>query len=291
MRRLSSPMRLAALATLSLLPACASAPLVQGNALSSYETMKSSDGWLTKSRLSVNRDQVLAAKTISIAPTAFPETVARKLNAKQRALIANAVDRALCVSLSDRFAIVAPGSTADLAVHASITQAKETGEVAAGISTATSLGMSFIDTAVPVPTPRLPIGLGSLSIEAEATDATGQQQASILWARGANVFFSSPRMSKASDAYDLADKFGEDFGELLVKGKSPFEGSGIGIGLPAWHKIKSSVGLSPKQAACEAYGRYPGIKGLIGDQLGLPPEWTDDGAKKTAQVAVPTTTP
>lgn len=137
--------------------------------------------------------------------------------------------------------------------------------------------MNFIDLGVPVPTPRLPIGLGTLSMEAEAVDAAGQQQASMLWARGANAFFSAPRASKASDAYELADAFGEDFGELLVKGQSPFDNKGMD--LPSAQRIGSTIGLAPKHAACESYGRYPGLAGAVGSQLGLPPEWTDKGAK------------
>jgi hypothetical protein len=39
------------------------------------------------------------------------------------------------------------------------------------------------------------------------------------------------------------------------------------------------MGLAPKYAACENYGRAPGIAGLVGGKLGLPPEWTDDGPK------------
>lgn len=285
MRMPSRSTQLLLLVMISLLPACASAPLVQGNGLSSYETMKSSDGWLTKSRLSVNKQPVLAAKTIRIIPTAFAPSVAPNLSNQQRELVANAVNRALCVSLSDRFTVVTPDSAADLTVQASITRATETGRVAAGLSAATSLGMNFVETAVPIPTPRIPIGLGSLSLEAEAIDAAGQQQASILWARGANAFFSSPRVSKVSDVYDLADSFGEDFGELLVKGTSPFDSSGID--LPSWQKIKSTVGLRPKNAACERYGRYRGLKGVIGDQLAMPPEWTDSGAPKQAAYAAP----
>ena len=46
----------------------------------------------------------------------------------------------------------------------------------------------------------------------------------MLWAKGAGVFFTKPKASKASDAYDLAAAFGDDFAYLLVKGKSPFGG-------------------------------------------------------------------
>lgn len=269
--------RLGPLALATLLAGCAPAPLVPGIGLSSYDSMTPSDGVLTKSRINVHRDEVLAAKTVRIVPTDFPATVATKLTPQQRQLIANAVDRGLCVSLSDRLQIVAPGEPADLTVRASVTQATETDEVAAGISAATSIGMNFVDLGVPVPTPRIPIGMGNLSMEAEAVDAAGRQQASMLWARGANAFFSSPRASKAADAYELADAFGEDFGTLVVKGRSPFGNSGID--LPSAQKINSAMGLPPKYAACERYGRYPGLAGLVGSQLGLPPEWTDAGAK------------
>jgi hypothetical protein len=276
----TSRMMLAMLAIAGLLPSCATAPIVQGVALSSYSEMTPSDGKITKSRLHVKKEQVIAAKTVHIVPTTFPPAVAPKLSNKQRELVANAVDRAMCVSLSDRFNVVALDAPADLTVRATITQMTETNEVAAGLSAAASIGSNFIDfgTSVPIPIPRIPIGLGNLSIEAEAVDPSGRQQAAMLWGRGATAFFSSPRASKASDAYDLAGAFGEDFANLLIKGESPFQSNGIDI--PSWHKVSSNLGLAPKYAACESYGRYPGIAGLIGDQIGLPPEWTDSGPKK-----------
>lgn len=275
--RIKHPVSLAMLAIVSLLPGCASAPLVQGGGLSSYERLTPSDGKITKSRLHVRKEQVMAAKTINIAPTLFPPAAAPTLSNKQRALVANAVDRALCVSLSDRFNVVRADAPADLSVRATITKATPTDEVAAGVSVAASIGSKFIDMGVPVPIPRIPIGLGNLSIEAEAIDPSGQQQAAMLWGRGATAFFSSPKVSKASDAYDLAAAFGEDFAELLVKGESPFES--IGINIPSWQKINSNIGLAPKYAACENFGRSPGLVGFAGGKIGLPPEWTDDGPR------------
>jgi hypothetical protein len=38
------------------------------------------------------------------------------------------------------------------------------------------------------------------------------------------------------------------------------------------------AGGAPKQAVCEAFGRAPGVTGLIGGIVGAPPEWTDRGA-------------
>jgi hypothetical protein len=276
-RRPHYSMFLAMLASATLLPGCATAPLVQGGGLSSYDGLKPSDGKITKSRLHVRKEQLAAAKTINIAPTAFAPDVAPTLSNEQRMLVANAVNRALCVSLSDRFKVVMPDVPADLTVRAAVTRATETNEVAAGVSAATSIGASFVDTSVPIPVQRIPIGLGDLSIEAEAVDRSGRQQAAMVWGRGATVFFSTPRASKASDAYDLAGAFGDDFAKLLNKGESPFEG--VGIDIPSLDKIGSNMGLAPKYAACENYGRAPGIAGLVGGKLGLPPEWTDDGPK------------
>ncbi|RDV04711.1 DUF3313 domain-containing protein [Undibacter mobilis] len=261
-----------------LLSGCAASPIVSGGGLSSYDGLTQSDGKVTKSRLLVRKEKVMAAKTVNISPTFFPASAAPKLSNAQRALVANAVDRALCISLSDRFQVVRADGSADLSVRASITQATPTDELAAGVSAATSIGTKFVDmgTNVPIPIPRVPIGLGNLSIEAEAVDPAGQQQAAMLWGRGATVFFSSPKVSKASDAYDLAAEFGDDFAYLLVKGESPFKG--VGIKLPSWQKISSGVGLAPKHKACENFGRSPGVAGFVAGKLGMPPEWTDKGA-------------
>lgn len=268
----------AVLAVAVLLPGCATAPLVQGGSLSSYEGLAPSDGMVTKSKLLVRKEQVLAAKTVRILPTQFQPFTAPTMTVGQRELVATVVSRALCVSLSDRFNVVAPDAAADLTVHATVTQATPTNEVAAGLSVAASLGSSFIDTSVPIPVPRIPFGLGNLSIEAEAVDLTGQQQAAMLWGRGATAVFSSPKMSKAGDAYDLAVAFGEDFAELMARGETPYKFHGVS--LPSWDRMMSKVGLAPKYKACEVYGRSPGLVGLVGGKVGLPPEWTDGGAKK-----------
>ena len=269
---------LALLAMAAFLSGCASSPLVNGGALTSYEGLTQSDGKITKSRLHVRKEAVMAAKTINISPTAFPASAAPKLSDAQRALVANAVDRALCINLSDRFNVVRSDESADLSVRAAITQATPTDELAAGVSAAASIGTKFVDmgTSVPIPIPRVPIGLGNLSIEAEAVNASGQQQAAMLWGRGATMFFTSPKVSKASDAYDLAADFGDDFAQLLAKGESPFKG--VGIKFPTLQKISSGVGMAPKYKACENFGRSPGVAGFVAGKLGMPPEWTDNGA-------------
>jgi hypothetical protein len=191
---------------LCLLSGCATAPMTQGGSLASYDNMTPSDGVLTKSLVRVNKDDVLAAKTVRIAPTAFSAAASPVLDDKQRILVANAVDRSLCVGLSDRFEVVGANETADLTVRATVTQAAATDEVAAGASEIVSIVPTVLSVNVPVPIPRIPIGLGSLTLEAEAIDKTHTQQAAMIWARGADSFTTAPRVSKAADAYDLRNR-------------------------------------------------------------------------------------
>jgi Protein of unknown function (DUF3313) len=249
--------------------------MIQGGSLASYDNMAPSDGVLTKSRVRISKEDVLAAKTVRIVPTSFSASAAPVLDEKQRTLVANAVDRSLCVGLSDRFEVVGANETADLTVRATVTQAAATDEVAAGASTIVSIVPTVLSVSVPVPVPRIPIGLGSLTLEAEAIDKTSKQQAAMIWARGADSFTSAPRLSKAADAYELASAFGSDFSQLLVTGVSPF---GQLPNPPSLQKIGSTLGGKPKYAACEAFGRNPGVAGMIAGRVGLPPEWSDDGA-------------
>ena len=255
------------------LSGCATAPMTRGNSLSSYDGMTPSDGVLTKSLVRVSKDDVVAAKTIRIVPTAFSEAASPALAEKQRALVANAVDRSLCLSLSERFVVVRANESADLTVRAIVTQAAATDEVAAGASKVVSVVPAALG--VPAPVPRLPLGLGSLTVEAEALDRAGKQRAAMLWARGADSFTTSATISKAGDAYLLATSFGEDWGRLLVTGSSPF---GKLPSTPSVEKLGASLGGKPKHAACEAFGRSPGLTGMISSRMGLPPEWSDDGA-------------
>ncbi len=261
-----------------LLSGCASAPLIRGGSLSSYDGLAPSDGVLAKSLVRVSKDDVLAAKTVRIIPTVFSQPASPTMSHEQRMLVANAVDRALCIGLSEKFRVVGPDQPADLTTRVLVTQASPTDEVAAGASKVVSIVPAVLG--VPAPVPRLPVGLGSLTLEAEAQDRTGRQQAAIVWARGADSFTNSPTMSAAGDAYDLAGSFAGDFSQLVITGASPF---GQGPSLPSFDKIGSSLGSKPKYDACEAFGRGPGVVGLVAGRLGLPPEWSDKGARAKSQ--------
>src|SRR5258708_2847432 len=109
-------------AVLAGLAGCASAPLTASGSLASYDGLAPAEGVVTKSRLRVDKADILAARRVAIVPTSYSSAAARaELTVRQRHVIANAVDRSGCIGLSDRFEVVPPGQTADLAVHGTIT--------------------------------------------------------------------------------------------------------------------------------------------------------------------------
>lgn len=262
-----------ALVPLVLLAACASAPTTRSGSLTSYEGLAPSDGVQTKSQLLVNKDNVLAAKTVRIAPTRFAHDIGSGLWEKDRELVANRVDRALCEGLSKRLDVVDPVGPADLSVQATITHLGTTNRLAAGAS----LVVGFVPSAlssVPGLSPRVPFGVGSLTIEAEALNPAGTQEAAIIWSRGASYVLSSSTISEVGDAYQLASDFGGNFSELLTTGETPFGG------MPRMALPKFG---GKKDVDCDAYGRGSGVVGFVGGNLGMPPGWTDKGAQKGAK--------
>ncbi|WP_439497539.1 DUF3313 domain-containing protein [Bosea sp. (in: a-proteobacteria)] len=272
------------LAALSL-PACATAPITQSGSLKSYQGLAQSDGIQTKSLIRVNKQNVLAAKTVKILPTRFADHSGSDLPNPDRTLVANVINRSLCHALSERFEVVAPTQPADLSVRATVTQITPTDEVAAGVSVAANIAATALN--VPGPKPRLPIGLGSLTIEAEALSRTNEQEAAMVWARGANSFVSSPKVSKVGDAYDLGSSFGDDFSQLLVTGETPFGKMGSLPSIPSSRRIGDWLGAKPKHETCETFGRAPGIAGVVAGRFGLPPNWTDRGGQVASDAVKP----
>ena len=258
------------LSLVSIIGGCAAVPLEQGTTLSSYAELTSNKGRLTKAEYKVVSNDLAAARTVYIEPTTVSGDAALSIKkSSDTALVANAISRALCVGVSDRFEVVDRREEADLVVHATITRIVPTSAALAGLSTATSLGAGFVS---PVPVPRLPMGLGGLSVEAEATTRDGRQAGAMVWARGANFITNGARVSQIGDAYSLASGFGGDFSKMLVTGNTPFKGMPK---IPSGQRLKSGLGGKPKYQACERFGRSPGLMDFAGSQVGMPPSWTD----------------
>ncbi|MEZ2132132.1 MULTISPECIES: DUF3313 domain-containing protein [unclassified Sinorhizobium] len=253
---------------------CTSVSLKEGGTLTSYNNLGASKGKLSKSRIYVDGQGLAAVKTVSIVPTTFAFSAASRVKSEaDRSLVSNALDRALCVALSDKYQMVAAGEPADLTIRSVVTDIVPTNKTAAGVATAVSVGTGFV---LPVSVPRLPVGLGGLAVEAEAVDSGGTQRAAMLWARGANSIQNKPRVSEVGDAYSLASKFGSDFSRMLIVGKEP---EGLDISVPSRQRMQSWLGGKPKYAACDAFGRAPGIMGAVASNYGAPPEWTEKKAK------------
>jgi hypothetical protein len=284
-RRLRIARTLTGAGLLLALAGCGTVVLNETGSLSRYDRLAASEEVATRSRLYADPAALSQARTVRIVPTRFPESVSGPgLNAVERRLIANAADRALCYELSLRYDVVSTKS-ADLTVRAAVTRIDLTNVPAAGATIATSagitiasqVGVGFATSVGRVPIPRIPVGLGSLTVEAEAVDRRNRQRAAMIWGGAANAFTNQARFSAASDAYDLAGEFGQDLGTFLVTGKDPFK---LPLAIPNYNRIRvTTLGEAPLDPDCEAFGRAPGVDGIIGDYIGLPPDWTDKGAR------------
>lgn len=271
--------KLVALLVPCLLCACAGASLTESGRLSSYAGLTPSDGVMTKTKVRVEKPAVLAARTVRLEPTTVADGArASGLTNRQLDLVSNAIDRSICRNLSRRFTVVGPGQAADLEVHAVVTNVGKTDTTAAGASVVANVGGAVVGaaTGVPAPVPRVPIGMGSLSVEAEARTRGGRQVAALVWARGADAFLTKARVAPEGDAHTLANAFAEDFAKLILTGNDPI--ADPAPMLPTAQGVGEYFGRSPKHDACKAFGRHPGIADTIGGAIGLPPAWTDDGA-------------
>ncbi|RUV72410.1 MAG: DUF3313 domain-containing protein [Mesorhizobium sp.] len=265
---------------LSAVAGCTSVPLQPDNTLTSYDGLTKVDGRIRKAEYKAVPADLNVSRTVYIEPTLVSPTAAQaSIKVTDQALVATVVSRALCVGVSDRFTVTDDRESADLVVHATVTRIVPTNATVAGLSTAASIGASFAASSVPVP--RIPLGLGGLAVEAEATTRDGKQAAAMVWSKGANFVTTGARMSQIGDAYSLAESFGSDFSKMLVTGKTPFK---FGLPkLPSYQKLKSGLGGKPKYQACERFGRAPGLKDFAGSQLGLPPSWTDKPVRPQSQ--------
>lgn len=267
----------AAFATLPIaiiMSGCTSVPLKEGGTLTSYAQLSPAKGKFTKSRTFVDTYGLAGIKTVAIVPTTFSFAASSRVTSeKDRILVSNALDRAICVALSDKFRITALGQSADMTVRTVVTDLVPTNKTMAGVSTAVTLGSGFV---LPVSVPRLPVGLGGLAVEAEAVDNTGVQRAAAVWSKGANSISSKPRVSEIGDAYGLAADFSNYFARILVTGKVS---DGLNLSIPSGQRIRSALGGKPKYVECDAYGRSRGLQGMVADKFGAPPEWTDRHAR------------
>lgn len=241
--RWRTPLRSMSLVALTTVAACtslpASSPITRGGA-----ELGPAKGILAKHRSFVEAEKIAKVRQVWFAPVVFGPDAASSPEAL--ATVANAAARAVCIEIEDRFEIVdAPGPDV-LEIRLQLTQVRENNTAAAAAA-----------MLLPV---RAPIGLGSLTAEAEAVFA-GQDKpvAAMIWARRADPVFTGARPSKIGDAYELAQEFGGGFGELLAKAANT--------------RKRSESNEEP----CHRFGR-PRVGAIALEMLGvsLPPSVKDD---------------
>ncbi len=243
---------------------CASTQLHESGALSTYRGLEPSKKAGAKALYKADPAALEAAKTVRIDPVRLRGRISDKITPEQRALIANEVGRTLCARLgaNSQFNIVGPRAPADLVVRTTITGMTPTNKTAAEAS----LGVKVVTAIVGIPvSPRVPIGLGTFSAEAEAVDRHGHQDAALVWTQGANDFLTGARVSTVGDAYQLSAAFATNMARLMIEAKDPVRTVDIGP-------------IDPKHPpeACEVYGQ--GEKsGFVDSMFGIAPEAVDKG--------------
>jgi hypothetical protein len=251
--------------------------LDQAGSLRSHDNLQPSNGLLTRSRIAVSKDDVLAAKTVRIMPTAFQMPGERApFTPAQQGLVANAVDRMLCAGLSARFEVVAVRTRGpDLPCGGHACGANRSSR---GRSVERRLGGENRSASRCTGFRFPPSRSGSAVCRSKPRRATaGESGGGHDLGRGANALGGSARVAQEGDAYDLAGAFGDDFSKLLVTGATPF---GTLPSAPSAETLRTLFGRAPKYSACAAFGTSPGLVGMIGGGIGLPPDWTDKGAAR-----------
>jgi Protein of unknown function (DUF3313) len=196
---------------LSIIAGCSSAPKVAHTQfLSDYEKLSShkEKKHYSDSRF-VDKPAVENAKSLGLARTSYSDVVLPEgITQNQMNIIANNIDRELCVGFSSYFEIVDEEQTADLNVRSNLTAIRATGK---GMATVSAIAGNIAPVWI-----RPPTGMGALAAEAELLDNTKQQRAAIVWTRSARSLNESESISSIGDAYQLADTFASDFIKLVV---------------------------------------------------------------------------
>jgi hypothetical protein len=255
------------------LAACASVDMTPSAQISGVAGDGLTETKSTRARAAyrVDAPAVRAARTVRLEPVAFSDGAGSAITDRQREVLGQTLNQALCARVSRHFEVAPDGAPADLVLRAEITRLGATSAASSAVSTVAG----FVS---PVPfTPRLPIGLGSLVVEGVAADPQGQPRALLVWGRGADMFTTKPRASAIGDAFTLARAFGGDFAKLLTQAGDPFKSAGA----------PKRATRKPTDAECAAWGPGPGAAGFIGGRLGLPPEATAPRSSPPASNASP----
>lgn len=244
-----------------LLTACSTIPKSNVN-LSNYSNLNEAKGIVAKYQTYSNMDKLNAYKKIKIDPTIIKQDVLDKSGDARLDLVANLIDRELCLRLAQTYEILDSVDNETLSMKVFITEFEPTGKIASAIS-----------GAIPVPI-RIPSGLGKLSAETEILTPNNEQALAFTWSQKADMIVSNGGMSKISDAYDFAGSFASQAGNLA----SPQDKKTKTADKDQIETNKQIVEM--RQKICtDKYGKSQKTKGFISSlsPVGIPPESYDSG--------------
>lgn len=231
---------------LGLLSGCSTIPEDKGN-LTNYANFNDVSGVASKFKSFSVKEKLKNYDSIYIAPTIIDKKVLDKVGDARIDLVANLIDRTICMNLAKSYEILSAKSDNALSMKLYITDFEPTGRAASTISSAI-----FV---------RVPIGLGMLSAEGEITANNTGQLMAIQWSHKAAPVLNNGGLSKISDAYIFASEFANKASKLAQ---------------PEGDKNTQEDIIKLRQKFCiDNYGKGTAAMGF--SQIGAPPEMFDKG--------------
>lgn len=231
---------------LGLLSACSTIPEDKGS-LSNYTNLDKTSGVASKFKSFSDKEKLKNYNSIYIAPTIIDQKVLDKVGDARIDLVANLIDRTICMNLAKSYEILGAQSDNALSMKLYITDFEPTGRAASTISSAILV--------------RVPIGLGLLSAEGEITANDAGQLMAIQWSHKAAPVLTTGGLSKISDAYVFASEFANKTSKLAQ---------------PEGDRNNQDDIIKLRQKFCiDNYGKGTAAMGL--SQIGVPPEMFDKG--------------
>jgi hypothetical protein len=199
-----------------LVGGCVSATATQSGFLQGYDRLVAAQNAGAAEALTFRDAAALAGvQRISLAPAIAHPSLSGAWRVEDLSPLLWEVDAQLCRELAEQFEITTDPSA--LQVRVAVTAVQRTGQPS-------SLPAAAANQALPGPGSfRLPVGLGGLAAEAEVIDPLkGTTAAQIVWARRAQVAFSTASLSPVGDAHQLAEPFADAVaGVLRTEGTAP----------------------------------------------------------------------
>jgi hypothetical protein len=197
----------------AVLAGCATQAPTRTGFLADYTTMAPAPDTV-RAQIIQRRDAAVAGPITRVriaTPVLAPGvTLDPAISPDEFALVTGELERRLCFELSRRYGIGARDDQDAALVEVAVS---DIGRTSAGASVVSAVA----SRAIPGPgSVRLPVGRGSLIVEARAVDQQGREGVAMVWSRGAGVAFDRGSLSEVGDAHRYSGAFAEDFTEWLA---------------------------------------------------------------------------